>query len=248
MYCEVIKNTELTKDYFLMKLENPQVASGIKPGQFVTVKLPQEVPGQRLSIPISIYKKTDTDFTIFVKILGEGTRLLSKVKSGVELDVKGPLGNGFTVNRDMNVLFVTGGVGYPPLNQLKEELINCNVHWVHGGRCADDVFPCDYAYTEDGSKGKKGFVTQDLDEIIEKNNIEYVYACGPKAMLKAVNKIIEKHNIPFEVSLEEYMACGIGVCYGCAVEVLSDDGMPMYKRVCAEGPVFNAKKIVWESI
>ena len=248
MKCKVIDIRRINEDYFFIKFANKEIASKIEPGQFVTVKLKEETPGQRLRIPLSIYQADSLTFTLFVKILGEGTKILSEVKRDEELDVLGPLGTGFSLLQNKNILFVTGGVGYPPLMLLKDRLTECNVTWVHGGRSSGDIFSCDYGYTEDGTSGKKGLVTQDLEEIIRKHNIEYVYSCGPNGMMKAVYSILKRQNIPYEVSLEEYMACGIGVCYGCAVEVISEDSEPLYKRVCKDGPVFNAEEIVWESI
>ncbi len=248
MKCKLISKQILNKDYYILTFENSEIASKIEAGQFVTVKLNQVVPGQRLGIPLSIYDCSEKTFSLFVKILGEGTRILAEAEENESLEILGPLGQGFSIQKDKNVLFVTGGVGYPPLYLLKKNLENCNVTWLHGGRTSTDIFECDYAYTEDGSEGSKGLVTQDLIKIIEENKIEYAYSCGPNGMMKAVYKILKEKNIPYQVSLEEYMACGIGVCYGCAVEVVSPDSEPLYKRVCKDGPVFNAEEIKWESI
>jgi dihydroorotate dehydrogenase electron transfer subunit len=242
----LIENNKLNQDYYLLKFEKGELDTEFKPGQFVTVKLPQVAPGQRLGIPISVYQADATSFTLFIKILGEGTRILAQVSQDIELDVLGPLGKGFTLSTHKQVLLISGGVGYPPLQFLKDKLDECQVTWIHGGSSSKDIFPCDYPCTEDGSVGDKGLVTSKLKELLESQKFDIAYSCGPNPMLKAVAAILKENNIPLEVSLEEYMACGIGVCYGCAVQVVSDDEQPLYKRVCKDGPVFNADEIVWE--
>lgn len=246
MKCILLENTKLNDNYYLLKFDRSNIHEEIVPGQFVTVKLPQERAGQRLGIPLSIYQADATSFTLFVKILGEGTRILAQAEVNQELDILAPLGKGFTLVENKTVLLISGGVGYPPLKFLKDKLLNCKVIWIHGGKTASDIFPCDFPCTEDGTTGIKGLVTTNLETILQANKIDMAYSCGPNAMMKAVYKILKQHDIPYEVSLEEYMACGIGVCYGCAVEVVSLDEKPLYKRVCKEGPVFKAEEIVWE--
>ena len=246
MKYKLLENTRLNDDYYLLKFEKGKADIEFQPGQFVTIKLPQTVPGQRLGIPISVYEADTTSFTLSIKILGVGTRILAQASANMELDVLGPLGTAFTLVKDKKVLLISGGVGYPPLKFLKDKLINCQVTWIHGGRSSSDIFPCDFACTEDGSQGNKGFVTVKLTELLNKEKYDIAYSCGPNPMLKAVASLLKEHNIPLEVSLEEYMACGIGVCYGCAVQVVSDDEQALYKRVCKDGPVFNANEIVWE--
>ena len=246
MKYKLLENTKLNQDYYLIKFLKGKLDAEFKPGQFVTVKLPQILPGQRLGIPISVYQADESSFTLFIKILGEGTRILSHVTQDMELDVLGPLGNGFSIASHKNVLLISGGVGYPPLKFLKDMLVDCQVTWIHGGRSSSDIFPCDFPCTEDGSQGKKGLVTSKLTELLKTKKFDIAYSCGPNPMLKAVAAILKENNIPLEVSLEEYMACGIGVCYGCAVQVVSADKEPLYKRVCKDGPVFNANEIVWE--
>ncbi len=247
MKCRLLENKKINNDYYLLKFSREGINSEFQPGQFVTVKLPEILPGQRLGIPISLYQADETSFTLFIKILGEGTRILSHVEKEMELDILGPLGTGFTLVKNKTVLLISGGVGYPPLWYLKEKLEDCQITWIHGGKSKSDIFPCDHAYTEDGSCGEKGFVTSDLKDILKNQKFDIAYSCGPNPMLKAIAQILKEYNVPLEVSLEEYMACGIGVCYGCAVQVISDDKEALYKRVCKDGPVFNANEIVWET-
>ncbi len=247
MKYKLLENKKLNKDYYLLKFSNEGVKTEFLPGQFVTVKLPQEIPGQRLGIPISLYQADENSFTLFIKILGEGTRILAQAQENMQLEILGPLGKGFTLVKNKTVLLISGGVGYPPLRFLKDKLVDCQITWIHGGKCQTDIFPCDHAYTEDGSVGEKGLVTQDLKAILDNQKFDIAYSCGPNPMLKSLAKILQEYSIPLEVSLEEYMACGIGVCYGCAVQVKSDDDQPLYKRVCKDGPVFDSQEIVWEN-
>lgn len=246
MKYKLLENKKLNNDYYLLKFDKGNLDIEFQPGQFVTVKLPQVVPGQRLGIPISLYHADESSFTLFIKILGEGTRILSQATKNMELDILGPLGKGFTLLTHKTVLLISGGVGYPPLRFLKDKLVDCQITWIHGGRTATDIFPCDHAYTEDGSLGEKGLVTSDLRDILKNQKFDMAYSCGPNPMLKAIASTLKEYNIPLELSLEEYMACGIGVCYGCAVQVISADDQPLYKRVCKDGPVFNADEIIWE--
>jgi len=246
MKYKLLENTKLNQDYYLLKFSRDGFDINFQAGQFVTVKLPQALPGQRLGIPISVYQADESSFTLFIKILGEGTRILAQATTDMDLEVLGPLGTGFTIVEDQKVLLISGGVGYPPLKFLKDMLVDCQVTWIHGGRSSSDIFPCDFPCTEDGSQGKKGLVTSKLQELLESHKFDMAYSCGPNPMLKAIASILKEYNIPLEVSLEEYMACGIGVCYGCAVQVVSDDDQPLYKRVCKDGPVFSADEIVWE--
>lgn len=247
MKCRLLENTKLNEDYFLLKFSKEGFTQEFLPGQFVTVKLQRQVAGQRLGIPISLYDSDENSFTLFVKILGEGTRILAEAKKDMELDIIGPLGKGFTLIKNKTVLLISGGVGYPPLRFLKDKLDGCQITWLHGGRTARDIFPCDQAYTEDGSVGDKGLVTKDLKKILASQKFDMAYSCGPNPMLKSLAKILQENSLPLEVSLEEYMACGIGVCYGCAVQVISNDNEPLYKRVCKDGPVFNSQEIIWEN-
>ncbi|MBI9031893.1 dihydroorotate dehydrogenase electron transfer subunit [bacterium] len=246
MKCKLLENIKINEDYYLLKFSREGIKAEFQPGQFVTVKLPQQVPGQRLGIPISIYQADTSTFTLFIKILGEGTRILAHAIQDTELDILGPLGQAFTLLTNKTVLLISGGVGYPPLRFLKDKLKDCQITWIHGGKFASDIFPCDHAYTEDGSRGEKGLVTSDLRDILNNQKFDMAYSCGPNPMLKAVASILKDYDIPLEVSLEEYMACGIGVCYGCAVQVVSNDEQPLYKRVCKDGPVFHADEIIWE--
>lgn len=239
----VQKINTLNSCYFI--LETDALKSTPCPGQFYLLKSKEKEQG--LHIPISIYHSTDEALKFMVKIVGEGTNELAKLKIGEGLRLLGPLGNSFPIAEHKNVLLISGGIGYAPLFYLKEKLERLNnlTIWLHGGRSKDDVFPADKIYTEDGSVGVKGLVTDSILEIIEKETIDTVYCCGPKGMMKHISKLLEPSNVELYVSLEEYMACGLGSCMGCAVAINTKLGR-VYKTVCNDGPIFEAKGVIWD--
>ncbi len=230
-------------DYFVLTICEADLAQNAVAGQFFNLGYTNgDVP--RLKKPISIYDVDGDRISFMIKKLGKGTEALSKLRAGDEMKVLGPLGNGFPLLVDRNVLLISGGVGYPPMVHLKKELKKCTITHLHGGRTETDIFPCDIAYTEDGSKGETGLVTKDLEKIINEKNINVIYTCGPDPMMHAIGKIAKAMKVECHLSLEEYMACGIGACYGCAVRIKADneDGF-VNKRVCKDGPVFEINEL-----
>jgi dihydroorotate dehydrogenase electron transfer subunit len=238
----------LNDSYFVIEIDLGKTAKDIIPGQFFEMKKADAV-SPMLRKPISVYDVHGNMVSFMVKRIGKATEQLSEMQTGDSLDILGPLGSGFPLPEGNKAVLVSGGIGYPPLYYLKKQLeqVGKAVYWLHGGRCGDDIFPTDETWTDDGSCGSKGFVTDGLKAYLEKNKPDVIYACGPNPMLKACAELAAKHNVTLYVSLEEYMACGIGVCHGCAVKVkdYSDIGVT-YKTVCKDGPVFDARDIVWE--
>jgi dihydroorotate dehydrogenase electron transfer subunit len=238
----VIGSERLPGDYFVLSLDGPEISRSAAPGQFVQVRLSRE---WGLSIPLSIYRLDGDDVVLLVKVVGEGTKALSQLRPGDGVELRGPHGNAFSLVKGKNVLLVTGGVGYAALNLLANALRPDNrVTWLHGGRTADDCFPADEIWTDDGSRGSRGFVTEGLKRRLETDGIDMIYACGPEPMLRACAGIAKSSGIPLEVSLEAYMACNIGACHGCVVGV-REHGAFDYRRVCKDGPVFDASIIDW---
>lgn len=232
----------INRDYLRISVSAPDLAELCRPGMFFEIKAGLPSQARRLFKPVSVFDASEGVISFFIKVMGPGTQALAELKEGEPLLLTGPLGNSFPEVEDRNALLVSGGIGYPPLNFLLRKLAPANrVTLIHGGNCADDIFPCDRAYTLDGSFGTKGYVTQNVAEIIKAENIDIVFSCGPMAMLKALHSCVG--NIVHYASLEAYMACGLGACHGCAVPV--GEG---YLRVCADGPVFDAAKIRWEEL
>ena len=232
----------LNADYFEIWLEAPSLAPLCKPGMFFELRAQTAAQERRLFKPISVAGISGDRISFIIKAIGPGTCALAEVQPRETLFALGPLGNSFPLVEGNNVLLVSGGVGWPPLGFLSDLLKERNkITHIHGGAGASDIFPCDRAYTVDGSAGEKGLVTQDIHQIIHDKNIDIIYSCGPLPMIGAVQKIAPK--IPHFASLEAYMACGLGACHGCVVPVGES-----YLRVCADGPVFNAADIRWEEI
>ena len=234
---KVLSNIQLTEDIYKMRLEG---AFNALPGQFVNVKINDNK--LLLRRPISVYESTDEYLEIIYRVVGEGTKALSENKAGDVLNILGPVGSGFPLNKGKNVLIVGGGIGVPPLNYLARLLQNDNnITFVLGFRNKDQVILEEelskygkvYVTTDDGSYGYKGNVLQLIDEY----NLEFdvVYACGPSRMLEFLDKKYQGKKEGY-ISFEERMACGVGICYGCACRPKKlEKGM---LRVCKEGPVF----------
>ncbi|MBE9535691.1 MAG: dihydroorotate dehydrogenase electron transfer subunit [Proteobacteria bacterium] len=258
----ILANVEVAPDHYRMEIEAPFVPERALPGQFVMVKVTDGL-APVLRRPFGIYTINEArgSFEMIYRVVGEGTRLLSEMADGVDIDVLGPLGNGF--NLDLagdQPLIVAGGVGVPPLFSLAQGLIGKGKKPVViiGGRTADDLLSLDafraigiepLLATEDGSSGYKGYVTAIMEERLDDGKIpSAVYSCGPKLMLRRVGEIAMSRGIPCELSLEAIMACGFGVCLGCVVKTCSSDGSSEhdFSRVCCEGPVFDAKEIIWD--
>lgn len=228
--------------YRVLSVQAPEWAGLCVPGQFFELKADTAPQERRLFKPVSVYDVSGGEISFLIKVLGPGTQALADLGEGDSLRLLGPLGNGFPIVEGRRVLLVSGGVGYPPLAWLRRMLDATNaVTLLHGGACADDAFPCDELYTEDGSLGRQGLVTQGVETLVSQSSIDAVYSCGPVPMLKRVAELVAP--LPHWVSLEAYMACGVGVCHGCAVPV--GEG---YERVCKEGPVFDASRIRWGSL
>lgn len=248
---EIIKKSEIADGIFDFTIKCEDVASIAEPGQFVHIS----VPGYFLRRPISICEidKDRGTIRIVVQVRGKGTEAMSKLEEGEKMDLLGPLGNGFTINDSKDpVVLIGGGIGTPPMLALAD-IYKETAAVITGFRTkalsilSDDFINTGARLTEctdDGTLGRKGFVTDALLEEIKNNKPKKVYACGPMIMLKSISEICEKNDIDCEISLEERMACGVGACLGCAVK-LCRDGNEFYGHVCKDGPVFSSKEVVF---
>lgn len=240
----ILENKQIADEVYEMTLAGHFEAL---PGQFVNIKLNNE----RLLLrrPISIYDANSDMVKIIYKTVGEGTTILSQMKKNDMLDVLGPVGSGFPIYKNKNVLIVGGGIGVPPLHYLAKCLNECNITFVLGFRNSAQVileheleqFGKVIVTTDDGSYGFKGNVL----EAIEHYRIDFdvVYACGPTKMLEFLDKKYQGVREGY-ISFEERMACGMGICYGCVCKPKKiENGM---LRVCKEGPVFPLGVIDYE--
>ena len=238
----VTKNEALTPLIYEMKLAG-DVSGVTRAGQFVEIAL----DGLYLRRPISVCNYEAGELTLIYKVVGKGTNLMSQMAEGTQLDVLTGLGNGFDIDHECEKpLLVGGGVGVPPLYRLTRDLIarGKEVTVVLGFNTESEIFYAEkfeeagakvIIATADGSVGVKGFVTTAIAE----GGVEadYFYSCGPLPMLKALCQSLE---IDGEVSLEERMGCGFGICMGCSIQTTKGA-----KRVCKEGPVFKKEEVIW---
>jgi dihydroorotate dehydrogenase electron transfer subunit len=242
----IVDHQPIGKDVYEMWIEDKKMAMLAQVGQFVTLYCRN---GSRLlPRPISICEinKQKGLLRLVYRIFGEGTREIATYKAGEFVEVMGPLGFGFVMRHHQVSVIVGGGIGIPPLLELCKQLEG-EKHIFLGYR--EDPFLVDefkpygevYVATEDGSLGHKGNV---MTLIKEKNlDVDQVYACGPKGMLKALQDFVLAEEIPAQFSVEEKMACGIGACLGCTCE--TKDATKKNKRVCKDGPVFLAEEVVF---
>jgi len=234
------------------------VVSRAKPGQFLHIKC-GKAAAPFLRRPLSIHRVDKEQGLLFLlfQVKGAGTLWLASQQPGDVLDILGPLGNGFKPPaRDSALLLVAGGIGIAPLFFLAEEAAakGSLVKVVIGARNLDHLLLLDklaeagatvLAATEDGSFGFRGTAIDLLTKALQEEKADLICACGPRGMLAKTASIAEKRQIPCFVSLEEYMACGVGACRGCAIKVLTSDGNMDYLNVCSHGPVFAAGEVAW---
>lgn len=255
---QVLLNDPAGRGYYRLLLRAPDAASTAVPGQFVMLRVSENrdpLLARPFGISSVLAKKS---IELYYRIAGRGTSLLTAVEPGRYLSLLGPLGNGFPSHDKSAVpVLVAGGSGFPPLLFLAKQLgPGSGSHLFYGARnrsclISEGVVTQFRKYgtqvhlsTEDGSQGKSGLVTDILSSylFVQGNGIKIIfYACGPRPMLRAVSSIAAEHSIPCFVSMEERMACGLGVCMGCSVGVAAGG----YKRVCKEGPVFDSREIDW---
>lgn len=264
----ILSNVEVSPGYWRMRMTAPPECAAARPGQFVMVRVSGAID-PLLRRPFGIFDigtyvpaqsgaKPQPYLEMLYRVVGKGTEMLSTLHRSDLLDVLGPLGKGFDLGApDEEKLIVGGGVGLAPLYLLAKELVKTSkVRLFAGGRTRDDILCIteferlgveSYTATEDGSLGECGLVTEALlrrlDALKGKADI---FACGPHGMLNAVAKIAAERDIPCQVSLEGYMACGVGACLGCVAPGQSHSAEnPDYRCVCTEGPVFESGELKW---
>jgi len=248
---KVTGNTRLNNRHFILELQAPVPLPEILPGQFVQV-LVHNSPSTFLRRPFSIHfvDYAKNTLSLLVQVKGEGSRHMGMLNPGDKLNLVYPLGNSFSLPSAGKLLLVGGGAGVAPLMFMGDVLNKKGVRpdFLLGFRSADEVSQVDeysrygkvYLSTDDGSMGEKGFVTQ--NPVICQSPLPYdrIFCCGPDAMMHAVAKLAAGKGVACEVSLENYMACGYGVCLCCITP--TDKGN---ERVCIEGPVFETSRLQW---
>lgn len=291
MKLDILNNVFIKERRLLLELSVPASFKSALPGQFIHVRI-EDSYDPILRRPFSIHdvcesrKKNRLTLRVLYEVVGKGTELLSQKKPLSEIDILGPLGNGFDLDKLYDaekVYIVAGGMGVAPLYFLAKKLIenreprteNLAPVILIGAKTKNDILRekefkdlgCDvHVATEDGSKEFKGRVTDLLSSLLTSPRATVpgpkrywagiapsgrngagaplsaaICACGPKPMLTALSVIAHKHKIQAQVSLEEFMGCGLGACLGCVIRTNSG-----YKRICHDGPVFDASEIIWK--
>jgi dihydroorotate dehydrogenase electron transfer subunit len=244
----VVSSLEVLADIYLMWLEAPGIATAARPGQFVMVGCGGDTILPR---PFSVHRVDGSQLALLFNVVGKGTSRLTQVKKGDTVNIFGPLGNGFRIDKNSrNLLLVAGGMGIAPLYFLAETAAGegRKVTLINGARTRDFLLPVSLPQkyyekglapaginvvcaTDDGSEGFKGLATQLVPHYLA--GIDQVFTCGPAAMYQAMAKMPELKGKSVQLSLEIMMGCGVGVCYGCTI--ITKSGL---KQVCKDGPVF----------
>jgi len=239
----------LSPVHTILNLRVNKISTPISPGQFINIQIGYN-NSKILRRPFSIFDidPVQKTLSLFIKIIGSGSRFICNKAKGDKLDVIYPLGNGFSLSKNKNVLLVGGGFGVAPLYFLSKELIKRGniINLLVGADSAKNIHLTDffhqsiriYITTDDGSQGEKGKVTD--HNMLRNCNFDVIYTCGPMLMMKAIAAFAKLYNISCEVSLDHLMACGFGTCLCCVVK--TTDGNLC---TCTEGPVFNISKLIW---
>ena len=271
----VVENVQLARDTYRIRFECPEIARRIVPGQFLMLRLAgQNDPllGRPLALYDTILNATGQPHAIDVVYLtlGKMTHRLAYYRPGDELEIWGPLGNGFPPLATDHLIMVAGGIGQTPFKALGQEYLGTRkygapsrnvptakrVTLCYGVRTSDlaagvpdfQAAGIDVRLSsDDGSLGHHGLVTDLLRELLAEscNEGTLVTCCGPEPMMHAVAEVCSNAGTRCLASLETPMACGIGICFSCVTKVRQPDGEWDWKRTCVEGPIFDATKIEW---
>jgi dihydroorotate dehydrogenase electron transfer subunit len=254
-YTEIVSNSPVSRDTWIMGLRSPELAAVTKPGQFVMIKVRPGID-PLLRRPFSVCGVEGERFMVLYRVVGKGTEIMTTIRPGESLPVLGPLGNDFLEpGEDILPVLVGGGIGVAPLLFLAQSLETRKLEFMMGFRTAREIIRPGHLLapthtlslsTDDGTEGHPGFVTDLLPPLLERHRgfALSLFACGPKPMLRKVAEVAMLHGIPCQVSLESTMACGFGVCQGCVVKA-SAELSRSYNYVCQDGPVFNVNSIDW---
>ena len=260
---EILSNREVAEDFYLARMQAPHIAAHAEPGQFVNIQVALSV-APLLRIPLSVCALDPEAgwIDVLYEKMGPKSQVLSSLRPGERIACLGPLGKGFALPlAGAGAILVGGGIGVPPM--LYWGLVlgrqDYRVTLLVGARNKGKHLPDELLLpaadvvrraTDDGSLGHAGLVTDLLRQELAEEGSHAVYCCGPHGMMQAVAALCRECSVPCQVSLEEYMACGIGICVGCAVELEREDeaagsDYSRYGRICVDGPVFDALRVKW---
>jgi dihydroorotate dehydrogenase electron transfer subunit len=265
----VTSNVLLARQTYLIRLHCPTLARAIRPGQFLMIRI-RGTTDPLLGRPFALYdivldeQGQPAGVDVVYLVVGKMTGLLAKLRAADQVEVWGPLGNGFPALDGLeHVGLVAGGIGQTPFLAHVHELLGTRgyggrparraaqrVSLYYGVRTADleagvsdfeEAGATVHLASDDGTVGFRGFVTQLLEQHAPP---QHLVGCGPEPMLKALATLARRWQVPCHLSLETPMACGVGICFSCVARVKTASGWD-YRRVCVDGPVFDASCLDW---
>ena len=270
----IVENRQVARDTFQLRFECTELARRVLPGQFVMLRI-AGASDPLIGRPLALYDTVlDTrgeacGLDVMYLVKGNLTTHLCRLQAGQQIEVWGPLGNGFAPPAGKHLIMVAGGIGQTPMLALARQRLGLRcfgdpgdkvaqadrVTFCYGARSAEYLAGVEdfqqtgmqvLLATDDGTQGYHGLVTELLSEILDGAVEEpEIVCCGPEPMMKAVAALALQRTVPCQVSLETPMACGIGICFTCVAKVACEGGWD-YQRTCVEGPVFDARQIVWD--
>ena len=270
---QVLENVPLAESTWRVRFQAPEIARRIVPGQFLMLRL-AGCNDPLLGRPLALYDTVlsaggePKGIDVVYLVQGKFTSRLAQCGPGQQLDVLGPLGNGFPPQAAEHLVMVAGGIGQTPFVALAQECLGLR-QYGHPPRSAPRAQQVTLCYgvrrqsllagvpdferagvrvrisSDDGSVGHHGLVTDLLKQLLaEESGRCRIVCCGPEPMMAAVAKVAAQHRVPCQLSLETPMACGIGICFSCVAKVRDTNGGWDYRRTCVEGPVFDAEQLV----
>jgi dihydroorotate dehydrogenase electron transfer subunit len=251
----VLTHTSIAPDHYCLRIQAPYIAEHAQPGQFVQVRVAKGFdPFLRRPLSMSMADPREGWIELVYRVVGHGTATLSQRAVAETVSVLGPLGRAFRLPETGTVVLVGGGRGMPPLHFAAHRLPPERTLVVQGARTAslllyeqefEALGVARHWTTEDGTAGVRGLVTEALGAVLDPvGGAVEILSCGPMPMMAAVAQIARERRLPCQVSVEERMACGFGICIGCAVKLSArSPSSPEYALVCLDGPVFDARDI-----
>jgi dihydroorotate dehydrogenase electron transfer subunit len=251
--------------YHQILLSVGEIVKSCRPGNFVAISVGGESSKMILRRAFAISRTSESSqyggtMELIVAPHGSGSKWLCSQIEGSDLDIVAPLGTAFGIpTQPINALLIGGGYGSAPLFGLADVLKSrgCRVDMLLGASVGSKIYaPMEgkrsvnslKIYTEDGSMGENGRVTENLAEIVQNRNIDVIYSCGPMAMLRAITELTSVTDVIHQCAVEESMACGIGICMTCVLPVTNADGTTSMLRSCIDGPVMDGSRVRWDLV
>ena len=251
--------------YHQILLNVGDIVKSCRPGNFVAIKVGGDTSKMILRRAFAISRTSESSqyggtMELIVAPHGQGSKWLCSQAEGAEVDIVAPLGTAFGIPTEpINALLIGGGYGSAPLFGLADVLKSrgCKVDMLLGASVGSKIYaPMEgkrsvnslKIYTEDGSMGETGRVTEQLLEIVRDRNIDVIYSCGPMAMLSAITALVAETDVIHQCAVEESMACGVGICMTCVLPVRNEDGSTSMLRSCIDGPVMDGSHVRWDLV